>query len=88
MAICNHDINDRSIIIIIMAINVDTVVSTNGPISHLPASSFAKGPSERLKCWIEAASTAGLVVGRSYPTMRAKTHYLACLLGFRTCVYT
>ena len=47
------------------------------PISHLPASSFAKGPSERLKCWIEAASTADLVVGRSYTTMRAKTHYFA-----------
>ena len=49
------------------------------PISHLPASSFTKGPSERLRRWREAASQAGLVSGHSHTTMRARRTILLCL---------
>ena len=55
------------------------------PISHLLASSFPKGPSEKLRRWRQAGSQAGLVGGCSYTTMRAKTHYLLYIVMVCNC---
>ena len=68
-----------------MAINVEDTVVPTKPNQPLTGFQFPKGLSERLRQWREAVSQAGLVGGRSYTTMRAKTHYFA--IHVYVCLY-
>ena len=70
-----------------MAINVDDTVIflfLRSPISQLPASSFPKGSSERLRRWREAASPAGLVGGWSYRQRRTILPYVSMIVIMST----